>query len=417
MAAHPCGNGESLKGLATPTRNKYFYGKLMDAFHFELEQFYGVRKRSMLNRLALGYGVLCGLQVVPTADGTQVVVGPGVCLDALGREIVVPEQTRPIDLRQVTDDCGQPAGNPLVNANVVHICLAYHECEAEPVPVLVGDCDSQAGCAPSIVRERYRLLVRKGAAPEIKPSCGFPDLFKPLPAAVAPPPLYSELVKRISGPCVDPEGSCVVLAEINLPDGNAPITVDMINPLVRPLVYSNELLFELLLCLSKQIQVEPPPAPKFTTITKLSWDHDKNLKLNKFMSGLNVTFSDNPSTPTTHGEAWFIVTVEFPVGRIVDGQVNLRPGTILVKHVLAEKIEISGNTASFKPDGAFKETFIALLEMLGSDVAPLCRVVLKCNALKGINGFAVDGDFLLGTLPSGDGTAGGDFESWFTLTR
>ncbi len=414
MAGHACSNGDALKELATPTRNKYFYGKLMDAFHFELEQFYGVRKRSLLNRLALGHGVLCGLQVAPTGDGKGVVVGKGVCLDTLGREIIVPELSRSIDPRQVTDDCGQPEGDRLVDENIVHICLAYHECEAEPVPVLVGDCDSQAGCAASVVRERYRILVRKGAAPEINPTCGFPNVFTPPPTGL-PSPLYPELVKRISQPCADPEGSCVVLAEINLPDGNGPITSAMINPVVRPLVYSNELLFELLLCLSKQ--TAPKPAPKFTNITQLNWDHDKNLTLNKFMRGLKVGFSDNPTPTTNHGEAWFIVTVEYPVGRIDDtGRPALMPGTIFVQHVLAEKIEVTGDTAFFKPDEAFDGTFRNMVERVRNDEPPLCRVVLKCNALKDANDHAVDGDFLLGTLPSGDGMAGGDFESWFTLS-
>jgi hypothetical protein len=413
MAGHACSNGESLKGLATPTRNKYFYGKLMDAFHFELEQFYGVRKRSVLNRLALGRGVLCGLQVAPTADGKQVMVGRGVCLDALGREIIVPEQTRAIDPRQVTDDCGQPEGERLVEENVVHICLAYHECDAEPVPVLVGDCDSQAGCAASVVRERYRILVRKGPAPEIKPDCGFQNVFAPPPSGAAAP-LYPELVKRISQPCEDPEGSCVVLAQIELPDDNDRITPAMINPVVRPLVYSNELLFELLLCLSKQ--TAPGPAPQLTNITQLSWDHDQTLTLNKFMRGLKVGFSGSPTPTTIHGEAWFIVTVEYPVGRIDTGRPAFMPGTIFVQHVLAERVDVTGNTAFFKPDEAFKETFVNMVEMLRLDDPPLCRVVLKCNALKDGNDQAIDGDFLLGTLPSGDGMAGGDFESWFTLS-
>jgi hypothetical protein len=57
-----------------------------------------------------------------------------------------------------------------------------------------------------------------------------------------------------------------------------------------------------------------------------------------------------------------------------------------------------------------------MVETLRLDEPPLCRVVLKCNALKDVNDNAIDGDFLLGTLPSGDGKAGGDFESWFTLS-
>jgi hypothetical protein len=415
MAANPCSNGEYLKGLTTPTRNKYFYGKLMDAFHFDLEQRYGVRKHALLSRLALGHGVLCGLQVAPTADGKQVVVGQGVGKDDLGREIVVPEQSQPVDPRQPTDDCGRPDGDRLSGSDTVYLCLAYHECEAEPVPVFTGDCDAKEGCAASVIRERYSIIVRKGAPPEIKPTCRFPNLFAPPPGG-SPPQLYSKLVEHVSQPCMDPEETCLVLAKISLPAGNAPITAAMIDPTFRPLVYSNELLFELLVCLSQQVQ-PVPTSPKCTTITNLSWDHDKSLVLDKFMDGLLITFSDNPTSAITHGEAWFIVTVEYPVRKRVEGRPDLMPGTILVQHVLAEKIQLSGKTASFEPAPAFKETFIQTVKLLGEDVSPLCRVVLKCNALSGVNGLAVDGDFLLGKLPSGDGTAGGDFESWFVLRR
>ena len=44
----------------------------------------------MLNRLGLGFGVLCGLGVEPASNGTSVIIEPGVAIDGLGREIVVP---------------------------------------------------------------------------------------------------------------------------------------------------------------------------------------------------------------------------------------------------------------------------------------------------------------------------------------
>jgi hypothetical protein len=53
-----------------------------------------------------------------------------------------------------------------------------------------------------------------------------------------------------------------------------------------------------------------------------------------------------------------------------------------------------------------------LIETLG--VPLLCRVVLKCNVLIDGSGNPVDGDYR-GSLPTGDGFAGGDFESWFIL--
>ncbi|NJL22531.1 MAG: hypothetical protein HC895_19685 [Leptolyngbyaceae cyanobacterium SM1_3_5] len=141
-------NGDLLGQLTTPARNRYFYGKLLDAFHFDLEQSYFNRKRWLLNRLTLGAGVVCGLSLHLSNDKTRVCIAPGMAIDFLGREITVPEEF-PIDPRQPTDACGKPLGDRIAGAGVVTLCLDYLECEAEPVPVLVGDCDTRNGCAPA----------------------------------------------------------------------------------------------------------------------------------------------------------------------------------------------------------------------------------------------------------------------------
>jgi hypothetical protein len=270
-----CGPGAPPAGLSAPVRNRYFYGKLLDAFHFELEQSYFNRKRALLNRLALGSGVLCGLPLAPTNDGGRVVVGPGVALDGWGREIVLPQASPAIDPRQLTDACGRPAGR-IDGAGSVTICLAYHECPAEPAPVLVSsECDTSLGCAPSVTCEGYAILVRAGAPPPIAPGCGFPGLFGP---EAGLPERYADLVDRISQSCPEPaQMPCVVLARIDLPDKDAsgsfpPITPAMIDIHVRPLVYSNTLLFELLLCLADRVEQCCGPAPPTLTLSKVSGD-------------------------------------------------------------------------------------------------------------------------------------------------
>lgn len=418
MAEQLCADDDVLNRLATPTRNRYFYGKLLDAFHFNLEQRYFNRKRWFLNRLAIGSGVLCGLQVAPTEDGMQIVVGPGAALDPLGREVIVPVASPAIDPRQPTDACGKPFGDRIEGEETVHICLTYHECEAEPVPVLVGDCDAPKTCVPNVVRERYCILVREGAPSAIAKTCGFPNLFVPPPPDMASQ-IHPQLVKRISQPCPEIEGDpCVVLAQIKLPAPDVPMTAAMIDADFRPVVYGNEILFELLLCLSEQLQAgtATPPAPSSTRIEGLSWNHDGQLELDEFLdTGLTVTFSDNITPLTARGDAWFIVTMEYPVAPMAELQPPFWPGTILVQRVLAETIDIQSNTATFKPAVAFKDVFSSVIEALGSDLA-LCRVVLKCSALQGADGQAIDGDFVLGTLPTGNGVPGGDFESWFTVT-
>lgn len=146
--------------LTAPVRNRYFYGKLLDVHHLELEQRYFLEHRRRLNRLTVGFGVVCGLDVTVASDGKGIVVSPGFAIDGLGREILVTEPICLADPSQLTDGCGQPAGTAQEKA--VTLCLAYHECESEPTPVLVSDCDVREGCAAGAIRERYALLAHDG---------------------------------------------------------------------------------------------------------------------------------------------------------------------------------------------------------------------------------------------------------------
>ncbi len=52
-----------LAKLTAPQRNNYYYGKMMDERHFDMEQDYGNYKRWLNNRITLGEGVLSGLEV------------------------------------------------------------------------------------------------------------------------------------------------------------------------------------------------------------------------------------------------------------------------------------------------------------------------------------------------------------------
>src|SRR5271170_5733650 len=92
------GNTADCMDMCSPVRNRYYYGKLLDVFHFDLEQNYFNTKRWMLNRLVCGYGVVCGLNVTLGADGQSVVVTPGLAIDKCGREIIVCQQSDPFPL-------------------------------------------------------------------------------------------------------------------------------------------------------------------------------------------------------------------------------------------------------------------------------------------------------------------------------
>jgi hypothetical protein len=240
-------NAEKLAELSVPVRNRYFYGKMLDVRHLEMEQDYFNRKRWLLNRLSLGSGVLCGLQVAVTKDGKQVQIGPGVAVDTLGREIIVSAPSPPIDPAQPTDDCGQPDGNRVQEPATVTLCIAYHECASEPVPVTTDPCDPTPGCAYSAVSERYRVLVSSGGGAALQ-SALCSEVFPENPAQGFD--RRKALCEALDTRC---EGSddCVVVAQVTL-DASGKITnVDSCG--VRQRVYSNEVLLDLILCLAERV--------------------------------------------------------------------------------------------------------------------------------------------------------------------
>lgn len=278
--------------LTAPVRNRYFYGKLLDVHHLELEQRYFVEYRRRLNRLTVGYGVVCGLEVSVAADGKGVIVAPGFAIDGVGREILVTEPICLADPSQLTDDCGRPAGT--AEERVVTLCLAYHECPTEPVPVLVSDCDVREGCAPGAIRERYALLVHDGI-PETPPYTGIVSVCHELAERLAGlgtldpgrggtgspmsdnVPLNRKQYRAlVTGPqrnvdvsaypsvggwtavgeragCDPPDETCVVLAIVAPPqqDGDKTIVVDQF--VYRRTLLSNDELYEAVLCLAAAV--------------------------------------------------------------------------------------------------------------------------------------------------------------------
>jgi hypothetical protein len=240
MGANMNGNGHK---IAAPERNHYFYGKLMDVTQFEKEQRYFNQKRRIINRLILGSGVVCGLKVTPGDEG-RIIIEPGVALDALGREIIVTDSLV-IDPTQLTDEEGEPSGDPIDNG-AVDICLAYAEQRVDPVPVLVPDCDSGGDCAHATIREGFRVLIQLAEDPSPTPDCQFGEFKDPINEW-----LQQVLSDRLGGTSLEPaKDRCVHLARVSLPLDAASIETQA----GRPLVYNNRLLFELILCLSAQVE-------------------------------------------------------------------------------------------------------------------------------------------------------------------
>ena len=74
-------------------RVHYYSGRLLTADDFAAEQAYHRGKRRLQNQLLLGMGIATGLEC-RWSRRRGLMVEPGVAIDCLGREIVVPEPQR-----------------------------------------------------------------------------------------------------------------------------------------------------------------------------------------------------------------------------------------------------------------------------------------------------------------------------------
>lgn len=359
-----CIKTQTAEKPSSPQRNNYFYGKLLDEKSLSIEQRYFNQKRWMMNRLGLGSGVLCGLNV--TVKDAYLCISPGVAIDPQGREIILPDPVL-IDPWKVTG-VANAAGKELSREenHDVYVCIAYRECLTDYVPVLVTDCDSKNQQAPSTIRETFCLMIREGTPAPLTDD-GDPELCKNLMNSTNLDEKRRAICQAFTKrSCRDGSGEvCIVLASVRLKkNGTIATPIDICS--TRPLVYSNPELFEMLMCLSEHggsgtpgpkgdpgpagepgPQGEPgqpgesgqkgEPGPKgdigpqgvagpegppgkglddtLTHIKKINWDHDGEMTAQDFFSkGLEIIFS-SPVTASSqsHPESvngWFLVSAE-----------------------------------------------------------------------------------------------------------
>lgn len=150
-------------------RNNYFDMKLMVARDFTDEQRYLIGKDRRHNQRLHGWGTVCGLRVKqhPNDNCRQqyVVIEPGTAIDCCGREILV-EREQLFDFRAPFFDWWKAdhADEDEPSKEDVHtlqICLRYHECPTEEVPVLFDNCNCDGEtCQPNRVLETFDLSLR-----------------------------------------------------------------------------------------------------------------------------------------------------------------------------------------------------------------------------------------------------------------
>ena len=250
--------------LQTAVRNRYFYGKLLDVYHFELETNYLNDKRWLLNRLVFGHGVVCGLDVKCGPEDNTVIITPGVAIDKWGREIIVPKETGPIAIpadllpQPAEEEGGGEQAGEYENREEtqryresegyrkdetwIKVMLCYHECESDPVPVLAGDCGGPEICTAGTIREQYRVTFAEGRSKQSYTSCSIPDL---IPRDRLD---YAAMVRWVTDGCPElPRNPCITLANVRVTDRGHHCNEENVDINVRPIVYSNDLLYNLIL--------------------------------------------------------------------------------------------------------------------------------------------------------------------------
>ncbi len=237
--------------LFAPLRNRFFHGKKLDAYHFELETAYGIGMRRLINRLVIGRGVVCGLDVTPGERPASIEIGPGLAIDGWGREIVVAGPSKPLVIPQAAidrtcmpledrdpydrtryeaDDC-QPGWLTVV--------ICYHECEVGPVTSNGGSCGHSLTSEAGLIRESWRVEFVPGRA-EMSRRLNSGLIHDT--GTLSPP----ELASAVTRGCCDPDcDSCIPLAIIELNCDNAGGAIDerQIETAIRPVVITNPLIY------------------------------------------------------------------------------------------------------------------------------------------------------------------------------
>ncbi|MYS85042.1 hypothetical protein [Embleya scabrispora] len=242
-----CGcDGGADAAPAPPVRNRFYPGKLMDVRHWNLEQGYHRRTAATLARLGLGPGVLCGLDAELADDGA-VTICPGAAVDGHGRLIVVDHPVRIDEPYQPTDCAGAPRGEP-VREGTVAIRLCRHECGTEFVRMPVVDCEVREECVPSLTLERFLIRITEGEPDPV-------GLTEEQCAAIFPARRGEDFDRReqvadtVEHEC-GCDDDCLVLATVTYEPEQEP---DLDAVTARPVVYSNRVLFDLLMCLAERV--------------------------------------------------------------------------------------------------------------------------------------------------------------------
>ena len=399
----------SVCGIPYFERNNYFYGKLMTVRDFFAEQCYFNGKRWLINRMILGWGVVCGLDVRQKEDSPgEVVVTPGLAIDCCGREVLVCDE-QAVKLLPCPSACHEEKEEEGGEKKLI-ICIEYRECKTEPVHLPPVACDQKEKGEFNRIRDSFIIRVKRPEEVTVPPAC--PE-HCPLPADKLSS-MHDYLCGLLKEGCPEcPEKPCVILAEVTLTpadDPSQPPSVSIDPCSKRRLVYGNAMLYDLIRCLHGDL-------PHVTTINwkangaALSWDDFEN-SVSK--EGLRIGF-DRKMDNTTINAHTFQVMVKIADAETGNYQFSMVPGDVSYQYDEGTKSSVAQFTIPSKSSGDLLFDYAKLQETGGEFLVELKGDFILSAGDDCVPARALDGNFINGTLPSGNGTPGGDFESWFSI--
>ncbi len=384
-------------------RNRYFTGKYMTARDFQVDPDYFLSRHRLQNRLTLGWGIVCGLEVDKLEKGDcgkrWVVIKPGIAIDCYGREIVVKHKLH-FELERLDSlkrsDTNEPWPHFL-------LCIQYGEKDVETVPALYADntCDPK--------QEEYNR-VRECPKIDLCPLDEFdPDCWHASPDEWPTEcgPKTEEDESAYHDPCFPgcPCGTWVPLALIK-PTGEGD----------QPEGFDIE---------TKGAPRTRIPGKYLTRIDKISWDHGATISFDELRQDVPAGALEECSETSFPLCIHFTRPLKTPEADEDDGLMKIDP----------EMIRVSFKGTGDKPENVvgplnrvyFLDPCTVVYEIPGhlccnppgvKDKQPELHDMIVTIAVRGdffedLMDNPPDVDFLRASLPTGSGVAGGTFTSWF----
>jgi hypothetical protein len=374
-------------------RNNYFHGKMLTSRDLAAEQAYFNEKRWLINRMVLGWGIVCGLDVCQ--ENGCLVLHPGLALDCCGRELLVCDREA-VHPQTIAEAIGEDRCTPFGTVRWV-LCLEYAECKIEPVK-LPASCSQGDNREYNRIRDHYRLVFREwdDACPKDHnkhccPYKGWGEI------------TAHQAVARQSTHCPKcEECECVVLATGTLktdPGREYHIELDDDYWKYRQVVYTNPALANLFRCFHEGL----------AHIKRINWTPNKKYDVSEFLTllskeHLRITFDRPMDRHTVREPRTFRLSVFIPVN---DGNC---PVQLLIP---VDRVEYDDDDAVYYFDyGCIEHELRASCQRLRKPAE--VELVLHGSMIRDLQGRALDAE-LIRDFPTGNGVEGGEFITYFTV--